>query len=170
MRILPIVAALPVALMADWAYPQDPIEVDVIGTFSEFTDDVAVQIRNKFPGRGTDVMNLRDASHIVVAEVTIQPRAVFPWHTHPGPVLITIVEGDFVYRLAEDCEDRYYSAGNALIDAGFDNVHTAYNPSVGQDEETVVMATFLNASPGEPLTITDGVDGPDESICPLPAP
>jgi quercetin dioxygenase-like cupin family protein len=143
-----------------------PLQVELITPISEFTDIVAIQVRNKFWGRGTDVMNLGDASNIAVARVTIQPKAVFPWHTHPGPVLITVAEGDFVYVLADDCLDRWYPPGTALIDEGFGNVHSAYNPS--DTDETVVIATFLGVPTGGPLTIL--ADGPDPGICPLPAP
>lgn len=149
---------LPIA--ADNDGEPDPITVEVLSGPAEFTDDVAAHIRNKFEGRGTDVMNLRDASDVAVAEITIQPGAVFPWHTHPGPVLITIADGDeggaFVYILAEDCVQREYTPGQALVDAGGDKVHTAYNPS--DEHETVVVATFLAAD--GPLTVV--VDEQDE--------
>jgi len=170
MRISPIrilavmLAAAPCTTQP--AMAQAPIQVELITPIAEFTDDVAIQVRNRFYGRGTDVMNLRDASNIAVAKITIQPKAVFPWHTHPGPVLITVVEGDFVYVLAEDCVDRWYPLGTAVIDAGFGNIHTAYNPS--ETEETVVIATFLGVPAGGPLTILD--DGPDPGFCPLPTP
>jgi quercetin dioxygenase-like cupin family protein len=143
-----------------------PLQVQLLTPVSEFTDKVAIQVRNMFYGRGMDVMNLGDASNIAVAKVTIQPKAVFPWHTHPGPVLITVAEGDFVYVLAADCVERWYDAGSALIDAGFENVHSAFNPS--DTEETVVYAVFLGVPPGGPLTIL--ADGPDPVICPLPSP
>lgn len=146
----------------------NPIEVELLTSRATFTDDVAVQIRNKFDGHGTDVINLRDASNIVIARLTIQPGAVFPWHTHPGPVLINIADGDnkgaFVYVLADDCVEREYAPGEALVDAGGDNVHSAYNPS--DTHETVVIATFLEAPDDGPLTSTDGVTDPD---CELPA-
>lgn len=170
MRISPIrtwaVMLAASACTTQAAMAQDPIQVDLVTPIAEFTDDVAIQVRNRFYGRGTDVMNLRDASNIAVAKVTIQPKAVFPWHTHPGPVLITVVEGDFVYVLADDCVDRWYPLGTAVIDEGFGNVHTAYNPS--ETEETVVIATFLGVPAGGPLTILD--DGPDPGFCPLPTP
>lgn len=139
----------------------DPISVELLAGPAAFTDDVAAQIRNKFVGRGTDVMNLRDASNIAVAEITIQPGAIVPWHTHPGPVLITIADGEedadaFVYVLAEDCVERSYQAGEALIDAGGNNVHLAYNPS--ETDATVVLATFLGAD-GD---LTVAVDEQDE--------
>lgn len=142
------------------------ITVELLGGPAEFTDAVAIQVRNKLDGRGTDTINLQDASNIITARVTFEPGAVFGWHTHPGPVLITVVEGEFIYTLAEDCLDRWYPAGTALIDAGFQNVHSAYNPSLVNG--TVVVATFLGIPQGE--APTEFVDGPDPDICPLPSP
>jgi quercetin dioxygenase-like cupin family protein len=171
MRISPLVVTAVLAAGAfvhqsAQAQEPPPITVEVLGGPAEFTDRVAVQVRNKFFGRGTDTINLQDASNIITARVTFQPGAVFPWHTHPGPVLITVVEGEFIYTLAEDCLDRLYPAGTALIDAGFSNIHSAHNPSASQ--ETVVVATFLGIPPGEgPTTF---VDGPDPDVCPLPTP
>lgn len=160
---------LAVGAIGVWAPIADAgehITVEMLTERAEFTDDVAAQIRFKLEGHGTKVINMRDASRIAVAEVTIQPGAVFPWHTHPGPVLITIAEGDFVYVLADDCVPREYTAGQALIDAGGDNIHTAYNPSA--TEETVVIATFLGVPAEGDLTVP--VDGPDPGVCPLPDP
>lgn len=146
------------------AEAQNPISVELLAAPAEFTDDVSIQIRNKFLGRRTDALNVHDASNIAVVKVTFQPGAVFPWHTHPGPVLITVAEGDFVYALSEDCLDRWYPAGTAVIDAGFGNEHMAYNPSA--TDETVVYATFLGVPDGGPLTIL--TQGPDPDVCPLP--
>ena len=120
-----------------------------------FTDDVRVQVRDRPGGRPTEVVNLRDASHHAVMRITIQPGAMFPWHTHPGPVLVTIVEGDpegaFKYIYADDCVERPYGVGEAFVDPGGDNVHTAYNPSAAY--ETVVYATFLGVPSEGPLTV-----------------
>lgn len=168
---LAAVAALSLGMLRPGAAGADQhIVVEPLTPRAAFTDDVAVQIRNRFGGRGTDVTNVRDASNITVAEITIEPGAVFPWHTHPGPVLITIAEGDddgaFVYVLADDCVERGYEPGEALIDAGGDNVHTAFNPS--DTVPTVVIATFLDVPTEGPLTIP--VEGPDPDTCPLPNP
>ena len=148
------------------ALAQSLIAVEQLGGPAEFMDDVAIQVRNKFYGRGTDTINLQDASNIITVRVTFQPGAVFGWHTHPGPVLVTVVEGEFIYTLASDCLDRWYPAGTALIDAGFGNIHSAYNPSLV--DETVVVATFLGIPAGEPPTVF--VEGPDPDDCPLPSP
>jgi quercetin dioxygenase-like cupin family protein len=141
------------------------ITTEVLAPRSTFTDDVAVKIKFRLDGRPTDVVKLGDASTITTARITIPPGAVLPWHTHPGPVLINVADGDFVYRLAVDCVDRAYTAGEALIDAGGDNVHTAYNPG---HHDTTVVATFLGAPADGPLTIP--ADGPDPDDCPLPTP
>ncbi len=168
--ILLALAALALAVLPRGAGADNDITTVLLTERAEFTDDVAVQIRNKFDGRGTDVINLRDASRVVVAEITIQPGAVFPWHTHPGPVVINIAEGDpdgaFVYVLASDCVERHYGVGQALIDAGGDNIHTAYNPS--DTHETVVIATIFGVPEDGPVTLP--VPGPDPDVCPLPEP
>lgn len=154
---LAVVAVLALAVMSPGAAEEepDPIAPEPLTDRAEFTDDVAAQLRNKFDDRGTDVINMRDASNIFVVRFTIQPGATFPWHTHPGPVLITIAEGEFTYVLAEDCVRREYGGGEALVDAGGDNVHTAYNPS--DTDETVVVATLLD-TPDAPDPVTVPVD------------
>ncbi len=127
-----------------------PIHVELLTGRHVFKDDVAIQIRNKPDGRRTGVSNVRDATHLVVAKITIQPGARFPWHTHPGPVAVALAEGDFVYVYADDCVRRDYSGG-AFIDPGFDNVHMAYNPS--ETDVTVAIATFFGVPAEGPLTI-----------------
>ena len=133
----------------------DPIAAEPLTERHEFPDDVAVQIRDRPDGRSTEVINLRDASNIAVVEITIQPGAAFPWHTHPGPVLATVAEGDedgaFVYIYPDDCVERPYEVGEAFVDPGGDNIHMAYNPS--DTEETVVIATFIGVPEDGPLTL-----------------
>ncbi len=98
-----------------------------------------------------------------MVEITLQPGAQFPWHTHPGPALVAVIEGDddgaFVFTYADDCVDRPYEVGEAFVDLGQD-VHMAHNPS--ETDETVVIATFLAAP--DP-------DGDDPRLTvPVPAP
>ena len=173
-RVSPLFAAMCIAAFLAWAYtdraavathsgPHPAIFFEPLTERAEFTDDVAVQIRNKFPGRGTDVINLRDASRVMTALITVEPEAIFPWHTHPGPVVVTVAEGEIIYMLAEDCVERLYQANEAFVDAGFDNVHTGFNPSATED--AVLVATFLGLPDEGPPTIV--VAGPDLSIfCP----
>jgi hypothetical protein len=169
MRISPISIATVLAaglLAQPPVEAQNPITVELLTPLAEFTDDVSILIRNKFPDRRTDALNVRDGSNIATVRVTFQPGAVFPWHTHPGPVLIAVAEGDFVYAMSEDCIHRWYPEGTAVVDAGFGMEHMAYNPSL--TEETVVYATFLGVPDGGPLTIL--TEGPESDDCPLPNP
>lgn len=138
----------------------EPIAAELLTERHAFTDDVSIEIRQTVDGLPEQVIDLQDATNMLVVRFTIQPGAIFPWHTHPGSVLISIVEGDFVFIYAEDCIERNYTAGDALIDPGFDNVHTAYNPA--QQSETVVMAVLLGAPEDGALTLpVDETEGAD---------
>jgi len=132
-----------------------PIDVEVLTERATFTDDVAMQLRVKLDGQRTNVLNVRDASRVVTARITVQPGAQFPWHTHPGPVIVAVDEGTLTYMNADDCVERPYPAGTAFVDPGFGNVHTAYNDT---DDPVELMGTFLGATADGPLTVP--VDGP----------
>ncbi len=143
----------PITVPAEFATSQllpDPITIVPLTGRHAFTDDVAVQVRDQPAGRPTTVGNMKDASNMAVLRITVQPGARFPWHTHPGPVLVAVTQGEFVYVYADDCVERPYPAGKAFVDPGFGNVHFGFNPTGG---ETVVIATFLNVPDVGPLTI-----------------
>ena len=101
-----------------------------------------MQLRVKPEGRATGVINVQQPSRTVVAKITVQPGAQFPWHTHPGPVVANVTTGELTYVYADDCVHRPYPSGTVFIDPGQGNVHTAYNSS---DDVTIVMATFFEA-------------------------
>jgi quercetin dioxygenase-like cupin family protein len=132
-----------------------PIAAEPLSERHAFGGSVSMRITQALDGLGEHVVEIDDASHLAVMRFTIQPGAVFPWHTHPGTVLISITEGDFVFVFAEDCVPREFSAGGALVDPG-DTVHTSYNPST--EAETVVVATFIGvpAEGGLTLPVDDG--------------
>lgn len=152
---LAVIGALTLALSSGAQAEDDsppPISAEVLTTpeqHNEFTDDVAVQVRDKPDGRSTEVVNLRDASNMAVFEFTIQPGAEFPWHTHPGPVFAAVAEGDLVFIYGDDCAERPYNQGDAFVDPGL--AHTAYNPS--DTDETVVIATVFGVDAGAPPSI-----------------
>ncbi|HUG31672.1 MAG TPA: cupin domain-containing protein [Acidimicrobiia bacterium] len=128
-----------------------PIAAELLTGRASFTDDVDLKIKTKLDGAATNVINSKDPSRTVVARLTVQPGAQFPWHTHPGPVIVNVVQGELVYVNANDCVDRPYSAGTAFIDPGQGNVHTAFNPS--ETDVTVLVATVV-------LRDDDSHDGP----------
>jgi quercetin dioxygenase-like cupin family protein len=111
-----------------------------------------------------DPDHLADLSSVAVARFTVQPGAQFPWHSHAGPVLVTVTEGELVYVMADGCAERSYPAGTAFLDPGRGHVHSAYNPT---DGETVIVATFTEAPADGPLSITEGITAPADN-CGLP--
>ena len=140
--------------------PPPPILIELLTPRSLFTDDVRGQFRIKLEGehRTTVVNMLHDASRTVVARITVQPGAQFPWHTHSGPVIVNIAQGELVYVEAGDCIERPYPASTAFADPGHGHVHTAFNRIGGVT--VVLYATFFEVPAQGPLTITEGVETP----------
>jgi hypothetical protein len=114
--------------------PPPPIAVELLTPRSTFTDDVDLRVRYKLEGTQRPSRNVL--------------------HTHPGPVIVNVAEGELVYVQAGDCVERSYPMGTAFVDPGRGNVHTAFNPT---DGETVLIATFFEVPETGPLTITEGV-------------
>jgi quercetin dioxygenase-like cupin family protein len=127
-----------------------PIAVEFLTGRAPFTDDVDLKLKLKLDGHATQVVQAEDPSLTVVARFTVQPGAQFPWHTHRGPVIVNVVEGELVYVAADDCVERAYPAGTAFVDPGHGHVHTAFNPT---DDVTVFVATFFEAPAEGPLLI-----------------
>lgn len=130
----------------------EEFRVELLAGHARFPDDVAARFRiNYDDGDGAIVSNLpRDASNVVVAKVTWYPEGTSGWHTHPGPVVVSVAEGELELVNERDCVVRTYSAGEAFIDPGQGNVHVASNPSTTDD--AVAYATFLGVPDGTPAT------------------
>ncbi len=126
------------------------------------TDNVTATLTVTHEGMDPIVVDIADLSHIAVARITIQPGAQVPWHTHDGPVLVTVTHGELIYVVADSCEERSYPAGTAFVDAGV--IHSVYNPT---DGETVIVATYLQMAAEGPLSITEGIAAPDDN-CGVP--
>src|ERR671911_548216 len=105
--------------------PPPPIATELLTERAVFTDDVDLKLKNKLDGKATQVVNVKDPSRTVVARITVQPGAQFPWHTHPGPVIVNVAQGELVFVSANDCEERSYPVETAFIDSGHGHVHTA---------------------------------------------
>lgn len=81
----------------------------------------------------------RDVDQIVTARFELAPGGTFGWHRHPGPVVVSIVEGTLTVVMADGCMRHQYAAGQGFIEGGT-AIHTALN----EGSTTVVLyATFL---------------------------
>lgn len=136
------------AALSTAATAMDPIFIESLTGRYPFTDQVAVQMRIKLDGRATNVVNTADPSNVTTLRITVQPNARFPWHTHPGPVVVSVVEGELTLVYADDCERRPYAQAT-FVDPG-NSVHMAYN---GGTTETVLIATFFGAPDSGPVTL-----------------
>lgn len=131
--------------------PED-FSVEVLAPHANFPDDVTAEFGVTYTGGELDPITsaLDDASTVVVAKVTWRPGGTSGWHTHPGPVIVTIVEGELELINERDCIARSYTASEAFIDPGQGNIHIANNPS--ETECAVAYATFLGVPDGAPAT------------------
>jgi quercetin dioxygenase-like cupin family protein len=130
--------------------PPPPIATELLTGRAPFTDSVGAKFKIKHDGGATTVVDAKDASRTLVARFTIQPGAQFPWHSHPGPVVVNVTQGELVYVPADDCTERPYPAGTAFVDPGHGHVHTAFNRT---SQPTVIVATFYEAPAEGPLLL-----------------
>jgi hypothetical protein len=97
----------------------------------------------------------------VTQQIVIGPGGTTGWHSHPGPVLVTVKTGALTLVYANDasCEGRTYTAGQSFVDRGDETVHTALNKTAGNTE---LWATYLvPGAPGSPFRL----DAPAQGSC-----
>lgn len=70
-------------------------------------------------------------TRILTYRITIAPGGVTGWHQHGGPHSILVASGTLTYYEGDDptCTGVNYSAGNAILDPGFDSHFVKNNGS-----------------------------------------
>lgn len=126
--------------------------------------------------RGTmpdsQIVNSKSGVHVktkgsvdfVTQQIRIGGGGSTGWHSHPGPVLVTVKAGALrlIYANDESCEGTVYSAGQSFIDRGDQVVHIARNESLVNEVE--LWATYF--VPGDPGTAPFRIDAtPAPSDC-----
>jgi len=83
----------------------------------------------------------RNRLQVFVQHIQVGPNEALPWHSHPGPVVVTVVEGALTYEDAAhgECRRVTYQAGTGFTDHGFGKVHRAIAGPEGAD----FYATYL---------------------------
>lgn len=83
----------------------------------------------------------RRRMQVFVQHLQVDANGALPWHSHPGPVVVTVVEGSLIYEDARrgECRQRTYPAGAGFVDPGFGHVHRAIAGPEGAD----FYATYL---------------------------
>ena len=120
-------------------------------------------------GTNADELNIHSADGIklktqgpldfVTQQITIAPGGTTGWHSHPGPVLVTVKSGALTLVYADDptCAGRTYTAGQSFVDRGDETVHTALNLGT---EPVELWGTYLvPGAPGAPFRLDAGDPG-----------
>ncbi len=123
-----------------------------LGRFGEMkinTDDVKLKTKGD--------------SDVYVVRNTVVPGGQSGWHYHPGPSLITVVQGTATFYDSDDptCTPRVFPAGSGVIDDSVDasHVHLLRNEGTGN----LITVTMQIVPAGEPRRI----DAPAPGNCPF---
>ncbi len=103
-------------------------------------------------------LKAKGSTNIVTQKIRIGPGGHTGWHSHPGPVLVTVKAGSLqlIYSTDETCQGVVYRAGDSFVDRGDENVHIARaSPFDGVE----LWATYF--VPGDDTTAPFRLDAPD---------
>ena len=100
------------------------------------------------------------ALDIAVQRVEFKPGGQSGWHSHPGPVFISVVEGTMTFYESDDpsCAPVVRHAGEGYVDVG-DHAHLARNET---SQPAANVVTYL-VPPAAALRI----DEPNPGNCPF---
>lgn len=124
------------------------------------TFDEAFHVKRDGPDGWQVQVKAKPALDIAVQKIVFQPGGQSGWHSHPGPVFISVVEGTMTFYESDDpdCNPVVRHAGEGFIDVG-DHAHLARNET---SEPATNVVTYL-APPGAVLRI----DEPNPGNCPF---
>lgn len=107
------------ALMG-WASPPSGVTPTVLsrGTYPPF------QVKTD-PGSAVDFdVKAKSALDVVVRKHEYAPGGSTGWHTHPGPIFITVLQGTVTFYERDDpkCTPKVVSAGQGYVDDGHGHI------------------------------------------------
>ena len=102
----------------------------------------------------------KPALDVAVQSIAFPPGSQSSWHSHPGPVFISVVSGTMTFYEGDDpdCEPVVRHAGEGFLDVG-DHAHIARNET---GEPATNLVTYF-APPGAALRM----DQPNPGNCPF---
>jgi quercetin dioxygenase-like cupin family protein len=84
------------------------------------------------------ITKVRGDSDLYVNQLTFTAGAQTGWHTHPGPSVVTVIEGTLtVYH--DDCTFETYSAGESFTDLGCGDIHNVRNEGATEAKDVAVQ-------------------------------
>jgi len=133
----------------NFAIPAPNGFVSTVLARGSFSDAIDATFRIK--DGATKVVHVDDPTQMVMAKVTIAAGGSLPWHTHPGPALVTVTAGELTLVDGDACGVRRYPAGTSFMDPGQGHVHVGLNTA---SAEMVLYVTYLDVPVGQsPLIV-----------------
>jgi Cupin domain len=150
--------ALVLAAGLTWATPGSGTQSMLLGraTFEE-----AFKVKREAGTIDWEVeVEAKPALDVAIQMITFQPGGHSGWHSHPGPVFISVVAGKMTFYEADDpnCAPVVRQAGQGFLDTG-EHAHIARNETTAP--ATNVVTYFV--PPGSPLR----TDAPYPGNCPF---
>lgn len=136
-------------IRADAQTSEPTFTVEPLTPLTAYPDDLSATIKMRLEGgQGMKVIHVRDFDHVLFTRITFEDGAVVDWHTHPGPVVVSVAEGSLTITNAGECVARDYDAGQGFLDPGHGNVHNAK-----ANGPTIVYATFFEVPENGQATV-----------------
>jgi quercetin dioxygenase-like cupin family protein len=141
-----VVLVLATLVAASMASPPQGVTPTLLarGTYDSF------KVRSYPQGPGDFKAESKAPTDIVVRRHDYLPGSSTGWHTHPGPVFITVTEGEITFYEYDDptCTPIVVKAGSGYVDTG--RGHMARNETnVPAKDMTVIIAPVGGAFRGE---------------------
>jgi quercetin dioxygenase-like cupin family protein len=114
------------------------------GTYDSF------KVRSSPQGPGDFKAEAKAPTDIVVRKHDYLPGAYTGWHSHPGPVFITVTQGQITFYEYDDptCTPHVVSAGQGYVDTGQGHIGRNETGQPAQDV-SVIVAPVGGAFRGE---------------------
>lgn len=92
----------------------------------------------------------RGRADVFIQHVRLDANAPTSWHTHPGPAIVTVIDGALTHEDASNdrCRHATYRTGQGFVDQGFGHVHRAVAGPAGAD----FYVTYI-LPPGSPTQL-----------------
>ena len=122
-----------------------------------FADPVDIKLKLRAEG---EVIHVPHAADTVMQQIVIPPGGSTGWHSHPGPAIALVKNGELTLYSSDDptCTGRPFGAGQGFVDSGQGHVHIARNLT---SQNTEVWVTYLDVPPGGSVRI----DAADPGNC-----
>jgi hypothetical protein len=133
--------ALAAIALVTWAEPPVGVTPTLIGrgTYERFL------VRSEDNALGFQAKAVRGPIDLVVRTHDYEAGGTTGWHTHPGPVFITVLEGQVTFYDYDDptCTPVVVSAGQGYVDTGHGHVGRNETGSPAKDVTVIVAPVGL---------------------------